>query len=208
MRIRVLVGVATIIMLGLGGHARAAVSTFPASVFQNGGTGAANLIGNTPGTARLNRNQTIGLSYAAPIGAVAGARLFFNFTQVSPGTTYLWVRLGNWNGATFASAAAAGQTAPNGGATVNVYAQVGAAGLVTVFLDPFLASCQSIGGCNALVFGNSTFSANGSFFRLSSLVASTPEPSAWALMMLGFAGLAARMKAARARKAKFALSAT
>ncbi len=202
MRFHHLAGFAAALMIALGGSAQAAISTFPVSVFQaSGGTGANNLIGNTPGTALLNRNQTIGLNYAAPVAAVAGSRLFFNITQVSNNTTYIWVRLGNWNGATFTNAFAAGQTAPGGGATVNVYAQVTATGLVTVFLDPFLGSCQAIGGCNALVFGNSTFSAFGSSYRLSSLVSATPEPSAWALMLIGFAGIAARMKAVRGRAA-------
>lgn len=206
MRIRVLAGIATALMLYFGGHAEASVTTFPVSVFQNGGTGATNLVGNTAGSARLNRNQTVGLSYGAPIGGVAGSRLFFNITQVSPNTTYIWVRLGNWNGASFTNAFATGQVAPNGGGTTNVYAQVNNAGIVTVFLDPFLSSCQSIGGCNALVFGNSTFSANGSFYRLSTLVASTPEPAAWAFMMLGFAGVAARLKAMRKHRTPLSIN--
>ncbi|MCB2097605.1 MAG: PEP-CTERM sorting domain-containing protein [Parvularculaceae bacterium] len=197
MKITGFAAVAVALSLFFNGDAKAAISTFPASVFQTGGTGSNNLVGNTAGTARLARNDVVGLNYAAPVAAVAGSRLFFNFTQVSNNTTYLWVRLGNWNGTTFTSAASTGQTAPGGGATTNVYAQVSATGLVTVFLDPFLTSCQSIGGCNALVFGNSSLSANGSFFRLSTLVAATPEPSAWALMMIGFAGVAMRMKARR-----------
>lgn len=192
--------------LAPGSLACAAVSTFPASVFQVGGTGSGNLVGNTAATARLNRGQTIGLNFGGAVGAVAGARLFLNFTQVSNNTTYLWVRLGNWNGTAFVNAAAAGQVAPNGTATGNVYAQVSSAGLLTVFLDPFLGSCQAIGGCNALVFGNSTFSANGSFFRISSIVAATPEPSAWAMMMLGFAAIAMRLKALRGLTGNSALS--
>jgi hypothetical protein len=195
--------------LSVGGNAAAAISTFPASVFQNGGTGANNLIGNTAATARLNRGQTIGLFYGAgsTINTVTGSRLFFNVTTVTNNTTYIWLRFGNWNGATFTNAFATGQTAPGGGATTNVYAQVTSAGVVTVFGAPFATSCALIGGCNAVVFGNSTFSAAGSSFRLSSLVASTPEPSAWALMMLGFGGIASRLKAQRRRKLHFGVSA-
>lgn len=191
-----------LVVLSIAGAAEAAITTFPASVFQTGGTGSNNLVGNTAATARLNRTQTVGLNYAGPVAAVAGARLTFNFTQVSNNTTYLWVRLGNWNGATFTNAAAVGQTTPVGGATTNIYAQVASPGAITVILDPFLVSCQSIGGCNALVFGNSTFSANGSFFRLSTLVAATPEPATWALMMMGFGAIAWRLKASRLRKAE------
>ncbi len=195
--------------LGVGGNAAAAISTFPASIFQNGGTGANNLVGNTAATALLNRGQTIGLFYGAgsTINTVVGSRLFFNVTTVTANTTYIWLRFGNWNGATFTNAFATGQTTPAGGATGNVYAQVTSAGVVTVFGAPFATACASIGGCNAVVFGNSTFSAAGSSFRLSSLVASTPEPSAWALMMLGFGGIALRLKAVRRRKPHFGLSA-
>ncbi|MCB2113581.1 MAG: hypothetical protein KDD85_08535 [Parvularculaceae bacterium] len=204
MRLFHLIGFAAAFLLTIGGTAGAAVSTYPVSVFQAGGNGSANLIGNTGATARLRRNQTIGLAYAAPVGAIAGSRLVFNITQASNNTSYIWVRLGNLSGGTFTSAFAAGQTAPNGGATANMYAQVTGVGALTLLLDPFLASCQSIGGCNALVFGNSTFSANASAFRLSSLVAATPEPGAWALMLLGFGAVAARMKALRARPASSA----
>lgn len=200
MSARIFAAIVGVMALSSAGTASAAISTFPVSVFQNGGVQSGNLVGNTPSTARLNRGQTIGLNYGAPINTVAGSRLFFNLTQVSNNTTYIWVRLGNWNGATFTNAFAAGQLAPNGTPTSNVYAQVSAAGLVTIFTDPFLASCQAIGGCNALVFGNSTFSANGSFYRLSTLVAATPEPSAWAMMMLGFAGVAMRIKSLRRQR--------
>ncbi len=193
--------------LGIGGAANAAISTFPASVFQTGGTGSGNLVGNTAATARLNRNQTIGLNYGSAINIVAGSRLFFNITTVSNNTTYLWVRLGNWNGSVFNTATATGQTAPDSSPTANVYAQITAPGVATIFLNPFFTSCQSIGGCNALVFGNSTYSAGGSNFRISTLVAATPEPSAWAMMMLGFAGIAMRMKAARRRASRPAIAA-
>lgn len=185
--------------LALGSNAAAAVSSFPVSVFQNGGTGANNLVGNTPATALLGRGQTIGLYYGA--GAdITGQRLFFNVTTVTNNTTYIWLRFGNWNGTAFTNAFAVGQTAPGGGPTSNVYAQVTSAGVITVFGDPFIAACQSIGGCNAVVFGNSTFSAAGSSFRLSSLVAATPEPASWAMMMFGFMAVAMRLKAVRRRR--------
>lgn len=200
MFLRVIKALSVCAALGFGATAQAAISTFPASVFQTGGTGSGNLVGNTPATARLNRGQTIGLNYGASINNVFGSRLFFTFTAVSPATTYLWVRLGNWNGSAFTNAFAAGQLAPDGSATTNVYAQVTGAGVVTVLLNPFFTSCQSIGGCNALVFGNSTHSSGGSFFRISTLVGATPEPSAWAMMMLGFAAIAMRMKALRRPK--------
>jgi len=52
----------------------------------------------------------------------------------------------------------------------------------------------------ALIIGNSTFSAPGSSFRLSILTGATPEPAAWALMMMGFGAVAWRMNARRPRR--------
>jgi len=199
--VRLVAAIFGLLVLGMGANASAAISTFPASVFQTGGTGSGNLVGNTTGSARLNRGQTIGLFYGpgSSIAGVSGSRFFFNITAVSNTTTYLWVRLGNWNGTTFTNANSSGQLAPTGGATGNVYAQITGAGLVTIFSAPFSASCLAIGGCNAVVFGNSTFSAGGSFFSISSLVAATPEPSVWAMMMVGFFSIAMRLKALRRR---------
>lgn len=181
----------------LGASAEAAVSTYPASVFQaSGGTNAGNLVGNNPATARLNRSRTIGLAYG---GDITGQRLLFNITSVTNNTTYLFVQFGNWDGSAFTGASGAGLVDPNGAPTPFAFAQVTAPGLITIFGDAFAASCLSIGGCNAVMFGNSGLSAAASSFRLSTLVAATPEPSAWALIMLGFAGVASRMKSLRRR---------
>lgn len=182
--------------------AAAAVTQFPTSVFQSApGSGANNLLGNTPATTTLfNRGATpLGLGFANPIqtNAITGERITINVTTVSASTTYVFVRLGRLVGGVFTNANATGTTTPLGGATTNLYAQVTGAGPLTLLLDPFAASCAALGGCNALIIGNSTFSSPGSSFRLSTLTGATPEPGAWALMMLGFGAVAWRMKAAR-----------
>ncbi len=182
--------------------ASAEVSQFPTSVFQSAaGSGPNNLLGNTPATTTLfNRGATpLGLGFANPLqtNAIIGERITIDVTTVSASTTYVFVRLGRLVGGVFTSANAAGTTTPLGGATTNLYALVTGTGPLTLLLDPFEASCAALGGCNALIIGNSTFSAAGSSFRLSVLTGSTPEPGAWALMMLGFGAVAWRMKAAR-----------
>ena len=172
-----------------GAHAR--TETFATTVFQqSGGTNAANLIGNTASIATLNRGQTIGLVFAGP---VTSNTITFNITSVSATTTYIWFRLGSFAGG-FTNAFASGQLTPSGGATGNIYVQVTGPGPITIDTTPFDASCQSIGGCNAIVFGNSTFSAGGSTFGVSSLVAATPEPATWMMMIIAFVFVAARLK--------------
>lgn len=188
-------------MAALLSPAAAAVSQFPVSVFQQAaGSGGANLIGNTSATALFNRGGTpLGLTFANPIqtSAITGERITLNFTTVSASTTYVFVRLGNFSGGVFTNANASGPPFLPGFPTNNLYAQVTGTGPLTLLLDRFATSCAAIGGCNALIVGNSGFSAAGSSFRISTLTASTPEPAAWALMMLGFGAVAWRMKAAR-----------
>lgn len=198
---RYLLAAAAVLALGFS-PASAAVTQFPTSVFQSApGSGPNNLLGNTPATTTLfNRGATpLGLGFASPIqtNAIIGERLTLSVTTVSASTTYVFVRLGRLAAGVFTSANATGTTTPVGGATTNLYAQVTGAGPLTLLLDPFQTSCAALGGCNALIIGNSTFSAAGSSFRLSVLTGATPEPAAWALLMMGFGAVAWRMKTAR-----------
>lgn len=65
-------------------------------------------------------------------------------------------------------------------------------GFNTITSAPLTAFCQGLGGCDTFVV-QSAFGTLG----LDSIVASAPEPSAWALMILGFAALSWRLKAMR-----------
>lgn len=179
------------ILFGGAPAATAATTIFPISTFSNNGVAQPNrLLGNNPNVNNIQRNDSIGLNYGTDITKFT---LSFVVTSVNPNTTWLWVRVGNRTGATFTSAAATGLLAPNGAATQNLYVQITRPGTYWINTVVYDASCQLIGGCNALVFGNSTFSQNGSSFGLS-LVGATPEPQVWALMIVGFFGVAARMK--------------
>ncbi|MFN3960345.1 MAG: hypothetical protein ACK4NP_10575 [Parvularculaceae bacterium] len=73
----------------------------------------------------------------------------------------------------------------------------------------FQQGCFALGGCN-YIFIRTTRQRGGAPGAIidsardtgepPAVVAPTPEPAAWAMMMLGFAGVAWRMKAARRRR--------
>lgn len=176
------------------GPASAATMVYPVSHFGNAGVANPNrLLGNTPNASNIDRNDSIGLNFGADI---SGYSVSFTVTAFNNRTTWIWVRPGRWNGVTFVSATGTGLLGPNGLPTINFYAQIVGPGVYRLPTVAFDANCQLIGGCNAIVFGNSSFSQTGSTFGLS-VVGSSPEPRAWALMILGFAGVAARLKQMR-----------
>lgn len=187
------------------GAAQAATTVFPASIFSNSGTqNPNNLVGDNPSTTRFNRNQSLVLNFGA--ATITGYGLTLNVTSVSASTTYVWARFGRIVGGVFQNANGVGLTAPNGAASANYYIQLSGPGAYFIPGAPFQTACLGIGGCNALAIGNSTFSANGAQFFASSLAATSPEPGAWALMMIGFAGVGWRLKALRRSRAKAAFA--
>lgn len=186
-----------------GPTAQAATTVYPASIFQN--TGVANpnrLLGNTPLTAsRFQRGDSIGLNYGTDITKFT---LNIEITQLQPRTTWLSVQFGRLVAGVFTPAAGAGLLNPLGLVSTILYAPVLEVGTLWINTDAFEASCDALGGCNSFRIGNSTFSQNGARFDVS-VVGATPEPSVWALMILAFAGLAARLKQVRAgRRLAFA----
>lgn len=181
-------------LIAAAGDAKAATTIYPSSIFGNSGVaGAGGLIGNTPSVTQIDRNDSIGIAFSQPI---TNYSLTFNIASVTPQTTYLWVRFGRFQSGAFTSAPVSGLLAPNGAGTQNLYIQVSGAGAYVVNSLAYSAGCSTIGGCNAFAFGNSTFSAAGSRFGVST-VGATPEPDAWALMIIGFVGVAWRLKSAR-----------
>ncbi len=64
------------------------------------------------------------------------------------------------------------------------------------FNSPALSSyCGGLGGCDTYV----TQAWSATSFALDSVAAPSPEPSVWVLMIIGFAGVAARLKTLRGR---------
>jgi len=187
---------AAIAVAGLlaGGPAAAATTVYPVGHFSNSGIANPNrLLGNNPNTNNIARNASIGLYYGADISRFV---ISFVITAVSPQTTYIWLRAGRISGATYTNATAPGLLAPNGTPTANLYIQISGPGTYWLSTAAFGPGCAALGGCNAIVFGNSMFSQAGSTFQLS-MVGATPEPRVWALMILGFVGVAARLKQVR-----------
>lgn len=176
------------------GGAQAATTIYPASTFGNSGVGGAGgLVGNTPSVTQIDRNDSIGLAFGQ---AITNYSLTFAIASVTPQATYLWVRFGRFQGGAFTSAPVLGLLAPNGAGTQNIYVLIAGPGAYQINSLVYSPGCAAIGGCNAVAFGNSTFSAAGARFGVST-VGATPEPGAWALMIIGFVGVAARLKAAR-----------
>lgn len=186
-------------LLAAVGGAKAATTVYPGSVFQNAGVAQPNrLIGDTPATsARFTRGDSVGVYYGADISHFT---LSIEVTQLRPRTTWLTVQVGRYVAGVFTPAVIPGLLNPVGGATNLLFVPITATGTIYVSTLAFDAACQALGGCNAARLGNSTFSQTGARFDISN-VGATPEPGAWALMILGFVGVAARLKAAR-RKAR------
>lgn len=77
------------------------------------------------------------------------------------------------------------------------FADFGAGG-VQAFNLPALCSTVSATGCSLVKFRNvAAFNAPGALLDSVSGVTNAPEPAAWALLMLGFAGVGWRLKSAR-----------
>lgn len=145
-------------------------------------------------------------------GVVAGMpsmSLLFNIASAVPsasGPTYVSVLLGNigpgaFGGLTFTQAATGGFTAPDGSASIFEFTQVTGTGVFEVSTSAFVSGCLAIGGCNTIVIGTSGLGAaggssfaDGGTLTFSSVVAASPEPATWILMILGFAGVASRLK--------------
>jgi len=142
----------------------------------------------------------------------ADARLLFNVISSLPsasGDNFISVLLGNIaNNAAgtlvFTIATTPGLTTPDGGGSIFQFTQVNGTGIFSVSTDVFVPGCQAIGGCNTIVIGTSGLGAagGGSFIdggtlTFSSVVASSPEPAVWLMMILGFAALARRAKVER-----------
>jgi len=146
--------------------------------------------------------------------------LLFNIASAAPatsgsaaGSVFVSVLLGNIvdtpaGGLSFTLANTPGLTAPNGSGSIFEFTQVpgGTTGLFEVSTNSFVAGCAAIGGCNTIVIGTSGLGAaggstftDGGTLAFSSVVAASPEPGTWFLMILGFAGLSYRLKHRRAR---------
>ena len=168
--------------------ARAATTIYASSVFsQTNVTNASNaLFSADGGAAMILAGGELVLQYVNPLtgGGVAATLLPF----AGPAANFVTVSVGEIIGgvATFSAGSLA-------------FADMGAGGVQNFDLTA-LCSTVSATGCSLLRIQNiAAFGTPGLLLDGVSGVTNAPEPAAWALMMLGFAGIGWRLKEARKR---------
>ena len=142
---------------------------------------------------------------------VSNLSLLFNIASAVPasstGDVYLSVLLGNiapnaGGVLTFTRAATADFTTPNGASSIFEFTQISpGASTFELRTDSFVSGCLAIGGCNSIVIGTSGLGAagggafiDGGTVTFSSIIARSPEPAVWAMMIVGFGLVAGQMK--------------
>ena len=166
--------------------ARAAVTVFPTSVYsQTGVTNANNALFAPNGNAAvIGAGGELVLQYALPLTG-AGLTATFLPQSTSPAFNILAVSIGEVIGgvATFSGEFVLGD----------------GSGVQTADLSA-LCSTVSASGCSLLKFRNVfNFNSAGALLDGVSGVSNAPEPSTWALMLLGFAAVGWKLKDARSR---------
>jgi len=166
--------------------ARAATTVYAASVYsQSGVTNANNALFGADGSAALIASGgDLVLQFANPLTGQSIAASLLPLAS-SPAFNVLAVSIGEVIGgvATFSGEF--------------VLVDMGAGGVLNADLT---ALCSSVSGtgCSLLRFRNAaSFNAPGALLDGVSGVSNAPEPVAWALLMLGFAGVGWRMKTLR-----------
>lgn len=175
--------------------ARAATTVYAASVYsQSGVTNAGDALFAANGAAALIApGGDLVLQFGNPLTGQSIAAALLPLAS-SPAFNILAVSIGEVIGgvATFSGEF--------------VLVDAGAGGILNADLS-VLCSSVSGTGCSLLKFRNAgSINAAGALLDGVSGVSNAPEPAAWALMMLGFAGVAWRLKKARKSVGLFGLS--
>jgi hypothetical protein len=169
--------------------ARAATTVFAASVYsQTGVTNANNALFNSNGAAALIApGGDLVLRYNLPLTGQSIAATLLPLAT-TPAFNILAVSIGEVIGgvATFSGEF--------------VLLDAGAGGTLNADLSA-LCSTVSASGCSLLRFRNAgSINSAGALIDSVSGVSNAPEPTTWALMLLGFAGVGWRLKAARSKQ--------
>lgn len=136
-------------------------------------------------------NQTLGLLFDQPFGGIRNSARITIFTLAPPtGTARATVSFGVWNN----------------GSPIIVRSQSVNAGNSLTVSNLFQLGCSVFQGCNyiSVTTDRTTRGAPGVNVdyvdingEVTGITAPAPEPTTWALMILGFAGVAWRLKAQR-----------
>lgn len=162
--------------------AAAATTVFGASVYSTSGnvSGAANALGTANGSTativRVPGGSSLVLAMGLPI---TGAGTVITGARLTP-TTNVQIAVGTIVGsvAVFSANFALPAAGPN-------------------FAMDLTAACKTVSATGCSLLRVSVNGAPGSGFSLDGILGVTPEPSTWVLMILGFAGVAWRLKQKR-----------
>lgn len=173
-----------------GGSAHAATSAFsvfPDRVFSTPATvaGAGNLQGNTPATATFSPSGIALFDFAT---SITNNSFTIDITDVFA-PTQLSVRFVDLTGFTVTDTSPGSFPGPS---PLDLVLNITAPGAFVIPGESFSAACSAIGGCNSVLLN-----VTGAGGFVASTVSSAPEPTVWALMILGFIGVAWRMKSMR-----------
>lgn len=178
------------LMLLAAGHAKAATATFDSSLpYTAGPMTALSTAGDGAGEL-VPLGEWISLLFAQPFG-VSKSDTISIFTLAPPiGDARLTISFGSYNN----------------GSPIFVDTKIVNAGSVLTTNNLFQRGCSALGGCDFIYITTSRqrngatgatvdyVSVNGA---PTDVTAPTPEPSIWAMMILGFAGIAWRLKSQR-----------
>lgn len=179
MRLRRMIAVLALAMAG-SQPATAATTVFASSVYAFTGNvvGAANALGVADGTNAAILRVPGGSSLTLRmLRTVTGANTVF-FGSISPSNANVRVLVGEVIGGVAVFSTSVPLSGASGGG----------------FTMDLTALCKSVSatGCSLLRFAVN--GAPGGRFTLDGVLGTTPEPSTWALMIIGFAGVARRLK--------------
>jgi hypothetical protein len=173
-------------------HARTATYVAPADI-DDRSLYALNHAGDKKGFL-VGLNQILAIVFDAKFASVKNADTISIFTLApSVGTAKLTISFGVWNNG--APIIVSTTNNLNAGQTLNLG-------------NLFQSGCSVFGGCDyiAITTKSTTKGAAGAVVdhvdvngQIVEIASPTPEPTTWALMILGFCAVAARLKAARRR---------
>jgi len=171
--------------------AQAATTVYATSIFSEAGvSNAASALFSSNGNAALiSPGGELVLRYNNPLtGSAVGFSLL---PFAGPAANFIAVSIGEVIGgvATFSAGSIA-------------FADLGAGGIRNFDLSALCATVSAT-GCSLVRIQNiASFGAAGAFIDGISGVSNAPEPSVWLMMILGFAGVAWRLKAGRKKSSK------
>ena len=191
--------------------ATAATTVFPTVIYFSNQSQGFGLIGASPPLTTLTAGAFTLIGFGTDI---SGFDILFDVSAAAPGPSVIVATpfRANASGTLFIRASGVGLVDPNGDPATAFIAETVGPGVIRLPGAAFRASCISLGGCNGFSLeipsGASAaypFGSPASSVTFAGIAAATPEPSAWAFMMVSFMLVAARLKRVRRERSKAAV---